>query len=157
MKYLSLPFNLKYKKHLVIFIFLAFFSVNSFAVNIIIDVRGLQYTKGNAIVSLYNSADSFAKEKKFFKQKTLDIRKETKKELLVVTFKDIPAGTYAIQIIHDKNKNGIIDTNLFGVPVEATGYSNNVKEKYGIPDFKDAAFTVGSTNKNVIIHVTFPY
>ena len=106
MKYQYLSFNVKHKTCFTIFLLLTLFTVNSFAVNIIVDIQGLHYTKGNAIVSLYNSAKSFAKEKEFFKQKVLNIRKETKEDLLVVTFKDIPAGTYAIQIIHDKNKNG---------------------------------------------------
>lgn len=149
--------HIKHRSPLVALVLLIFFTTNSFAVNLVIDIRGLQYTKGNAIISLYNSKKSFAKDKEFFKQKILNIRKETKKGLLVVTFKDIPAGTYAIQVIHDTNRNGILDTNLFGAPVEATGYSNNIKERYGIPDFEDAAFTVGNTNKNVVIRVAFSY
>ncbi len=61
---------------------------------------------------------------------------------VTVTLKDIPAGTYAIAIIQDKNSDGEHNTNLFGSPTEPYGFSNNVYGRFGPPDFEDVSFNV---------------
>jgi uncharacterized protein (DUF2141 family) len=33
-------------------------------------------------------------------------------------FSDIKPGNYAIAVIHDENRNGELDTNMFGIPKE---------------------------------------
>ena len=38
---------------------------------------------------------------------------------------ELPPGTYAIGIFHDVNLNNKMDNNLFGVPKEQYGFSNN--------------------------------
>lgn len=57
------------------------------------------------------------------------------------TFKDLPAGDYAVLLTHDENDNGKLDTNLVGMPVEGYGFSNNpqVMRK---PTFDEARFSV---------------
>ena len=57
------------------------------------------------------------------------------------TFKDLPAGDYAVLLTHDENDNGTLDTNLVGMPVEGYGFSNNpqVMRK---PTFDEARFSV---------------
>jgi uncharacterized protein (DUF2141 family) len=39
------------------------------------------------------------------------------------TFRDVPEGDYAVFAFHDENNNGILDTGLFGRPLEGRGYS----------------------------------
>jgi uncharacterized protein (DUF2141 family) len=56
------------------------------------------------------------------------------------SFDPIPAGTYAFACFHDENKNGKLDTGLFGIPTEGTVASNNAKGFMGAPSFKDAKF-----------------
>jgi uncharacterized protein (DUF2141 family) len=63
----------------------------------------------------------------------------------VCPFDPIPAGTYAVACFHDENKNGKLDTGLFGIPVEGTVASNNAKGTMGPPSFKDAKFTFAGT------------
>jgi len=46
-------------------------------------------------------------------------------ESLHFTFKDLPAGSYAVLLTHDENDNGKLDTNLVGMPIEGYGFSNN--------------------------------
>ena len=57
-----------------------------------------------------------------------------------VTFKDVPAGTYAVSYIHDENGNGKMDTNFMGIPKEGYGCSNNAKGFMGPPKWEDAKF-----------------
>ena len=61
---------------------------------------------------------------------------------VTVTLKDIPAGTYAIAVIQDKNSDGEHNTNLFGSPTEPYGFSNNVYGRFGPPDFEDVSIVI---------------
>ena len=58
----------------------------------------------------------------------------------VCSFDPIPAGTYAVACFHDENKNGKLDTGMFGIPTEGTVASNNARGFMGPPSFKDAKF-----------------
>ena len=55
-------------------------------------------------------------------------------------FDDVPAGTYALVVLHDENMNGRIDYNWLGIPREGYGFSNDVHGALGAPSFKQAAF-----------------
>lgn len=54
--------------------------------------------------------------------------------------KDLDAGTYAVSIIHDENNNRKLDTGLFGIPKEASGFSQNPSFTFGAPEFKECKF-----------------
>jgi uncharacterized protein (DUF2141 family) len=56
-------------------------------------------------------------------------------------FDPIPAGTYAVACFHDENKNGKLDTGLFGIPSEGTVASNYAKGFMGPPSFDKARFS----------------
>ena len=65
-----------------------------------------------------------------------------------VTYKfELPEGTYAIGIFVDTNYNNKMDRNLFGVPKEQFGFSNNAKGNFGPPSFKDASFVLSGNIK----------
>jgi len=70
---------------------------------------------------------------------------------VLVVVPDVPPGTYAAQAFHDENDNGVIDRNIFGIPTEGLGFSNNAKMFFGPPRFDAAAFAVGGTN----VRITF--
>jgi len=63
-------------------------------------------------------------------------------EKMTVSLKDIPAGTYAIAVIQDKNSDGVHNTNLFGAPTEPYGFSNNIFGRFGPPDFEDVCVNI---------------
>ena|GEM_PF-883542 len=52
----------------------------------------------------------------------------------------LPPGTRAVRLFHDENSNGKLDTNLFGIPTEGYGFSNNPRSRFGEPDFEDRLF-----------------
>lgn len=58
---------------------------------------------------------------------------------------DLPAGTYAIGVIHDQDNNGKLSTNAVGYPTEKFGFSNNPKVYFGPPSFEKAAFVLRKT------------
>jgi uncharacterized protein (DUF2141 family) len=64
---------------------------------------------------------------------------------------DLPAGTYAIGVIHDQDNNGKLSTNAVGYPTEKFGFSNNPKVYFGPPAFEKAAFVLGKNAVSVEI------
>ena len=59
-----------------------------------------------------------------------------------LTFRDVPAGTYAIALLHDENDNGKADRALMMMPKEGFGFSRDAKLRMGPPSFASAAFRV---------------
>jgi uncharacterized protein (DUF2141 family) len=104
-----------------------------------VTVTGIESLKGSIRVGLFNDAEKFLETPLQGR-----IVKATAKTVKVV-FENVPAGTYAVSIIHDENENGELDTNLIGIPKEGFGFSNNVMGKFGPPSFKDASFIMPAT------------
>lgn len=66
---------------------------------------------------------------------------------------DVPPGTYAVSVGHDVNDNGVVDTNLLGIPTEGWGTSNNVQPTFRAPRFDESTLTVpaGETRISVVL------
>jgi uncharacterized protein (DUF2141 family) len=62
-----------------------------------------------------------------------------------VVFKDLPAGKYAVSVIHDEDGNGKLNKNFVGKPTEGYGASNNPKKRMGAPPFEEAVFAFDKT------------
>ncbi|MFN7857940.1 MAG: DUF2141 domain-containing protein [Acidovorax sp.] len=60
----------------------------------------------------------------------------------VCLFTQLPAGTYAVAVVHDENSNGRLDKNLLGLPTEGYGVSNNRTHALTAPIWDEARFTV---------------
>jgi uncharacterized protein (DUF2141 family) len=56
-------------------------------------------------------------------------------------FKDVPAGTYGISAFHDEDNDGKLDTNVVGYPTEEYCSSNNARNMFSAPSWKDARFS----------------
>ena len=54
----------------------------------------------------------------------------------------LPAGEYAVRVMHDKDSNGELKTNMLGMPTEPWGMSNDAMGKFGPPKWEDARFTL---------------
>ena len=53
---------------------------------------------------------------------------------------------YAIRYYHDENDNASMETNLFGMPTEGYGYSNNAKANYGPVKYAEIKFNLATEN-----------
>lgn len=51
------------------------------------------------------------------------------------TITNVPAGTYAITVFHDHDKDGEIRKNKVGYPLDDFGFSNNPRLLFGVPSF----------------------
>ena len=57
--------------------------------------------------------------------------------------------------IPDENANDHLDTNVLGLPTEGYALSNGVRPVMSKPTFQQAAFTVGSGDKPVALHIRY--
>jgi uncharacterized protein (DUF2141 family) len=108
-----------------------------------VTIKGFRNTKGQALVSLFASAKGFpdkgniAKERKAYRIVGGQIQ---------IRFDDVDAGTYAIAVLHDEDKDFKMKTGLFGIPKEGYGVSNNAEGRFGPPKFADAKFKVTASD-----------
>ncbi len=101
-----------------------------------VKIDGIETIKGSILISLFNSADTFMK-KSITGKKT-----EVTGKTVIISFKDIPNGEYAITLFQDENDNRKLDTGIFGIPKEKYGFSNNAKATMGPPKYSACKFEV---------------
>jgi len=65
-------------------------------------------------------------------------------DVVVVEFDGLADGQYAINLFHDQDSNGEMNTNLFGIPSEPYAFSNNAKGNFGPAKWQDAAFEIAA-------------
>ena len=111
---------------------------------ITVTIKNYKNTNGKIILSLHN-VDSFMKTKGIKKAES-----EIKGDSIQISFKNIPAGEYAIMAVHDENNNNQMDFELNGMPKESYGMSNN-PILYGPPTFDVAKFTLKDEDANIAI------
>lgn len=106
--------------------------------NVTVTITGLENTKGNVEIGLYNSEDDFP----IYGREFLGATESPNIDVVTTSFKNIPEGTYAIVAWHDENENQELDKNLFGAPKESFGFSNNQFGTFGPPDFEVVSFEI---------------
>ncbi len=113
---------------------------------------GLRNSNGQGGCLLFNSERGFPKDPNAALQRVWCPITSSE---AVCTFAPVPAGTYALACFHDENKNGKLDTGLFGIPTEGTVASNNAKGFMGPPSFKDAKFSFSGNATEVRLKVNY--
>lgn len=103
-----------------------------------ITIKNLNPAKGNLMIALCNSESDYKRKSGSYKRKRVLVTGASVK----VVFSDLPAGDYAVKVMHDENSNNKLDTNLVGIPKEAFGFSNDVMGKVGPPKFSKAKVRV---------------
>ena len=100
----------------------------------------LRAAKGKLMVCLTTKAKHFPDCSKDANARHVVI---TAKEGAHTSFTGLPAGTYAVSVVHDENGNGKMDKAVM-VPSEGFGFSRNPRVLFGPPSFKAASFKVDS-------------
>ena len=107
-------------------------------------VKQMKNTEGQLRVSLFNS------ESDWLSKGEVQTSQIENQEVVTFSFKNVPAGKYAVSVIHDANSNGDLDTGTFGIPVEAYGFSNDARGMFGPPSFDESRFEITSDHKIII-------
>ena len=139
-----------YRNLFVIFILPFLITIShTYAATVIVKVNNIE-KKGEMHLAIYDDAEVFENDdgEKGGAAKGIiqGVIEDVETGSVTYTF-ELPDGTYAIGIFVDKNYNNKMDRNLFGVPKEQFGFSNNAKGNFGPPSFEDASFTVSNDMK----------
>lgn len=114
------------------------------SVNITVDIEGRLPAEGKLRLQIFDSESNWLKKE--VKVLYIDLTKENSRTFKVEA---LPAGTYAMSVIHDKNDNGELDMGMMG-PTERYGFSNNARGSFGPASFIDAAMIIDSDTKTTI-------
>ena len=101
-----------------------------------LSVENIGSLEGYIRIGVFDRKDGFLKKGKAFRNYIIKVTKHT--ETIVID--NLPKGTYAISLYHDKNSDGICNLNLLGIPKEQYAFSNNFKPRFTAPDFDDCKF-----------------
>ncbi|MCF8284177.1 MAG: DUF2141 domain-containing protein [Sphingobacteriales bacterium] len=131
----------------------SFANPNSETYSLTIEVKNLRNKKGVVQFALYNKDGSIPDEE--YENYYKIIKGEIVNGSSTITFKNIPSGKYAVNILHDENKNGKIDKG-FILPVEGIGFSNYQSIGFtNMPNFSKASFELkeNKTNRVKVIYL----
>lgn len=128
------------------------FSPKNESYSLTVEVKNLKNSKGIVQFALYNKDGSIPDEnyRNYYKMQKSEIVNGAS----TTTFKNIPRGQYAVNILHDENRNGKIDKG-FILPIEGIGFSNY--EKIGLTNrakFMKASFILNS-DKNIKVKIIY--
>src|SRR4051812_44537020 len=117
-----------------------------------VKVAGFRGVEGVALVTLYDSEQSWLKVPKAIQV----VRAKITGAAMTIEFKDVKPGIYAISVIHDENKNNELDMRWlpWPKPKEGVGVSNDPENKAGPPKWDTAKFAVA---ENLTVKATVKY
>jgi uncharacterized protein (DUF2141 family) len=115
--------------------------------NLSFSVTNLKNDKGKLVIAVFDSKDKFLKEP--VSEMSLDIGEDGQ---VAGKFSDLPPGTYAIAAYHDKNDDGKLNR-VIVVPREDYGFSNDARNMFGPPSFKEASFDVGEKDMEIAFKI----
>ncbi|MGH6990934.1 MAG: DUF2141 domain-containing protein [Stellaceae bacterium] len=123
----------------------------AFAATLTVTITGVHNAKGDVYVALFNGPKKFPDGD--YSLRHLKVNASTTP--IVVSFNDIPPGTYAVGCYHDENSNHKFDTNWIGYPLEGYALSNGIRAVVSRPTFAQAAFPVGNPATSVTLNVRY--
>jgi len=133
-----------------IFLSLTLLVSSIMAIDISVEVTDIEKRGGKLYIGLYDKKDDFKDISKTYKSRVVNINSSSIK----IVFKNIPKGIYAISVFHDENKNGKLDKNFFGIPIEGYGFSNNIRPILRGASFDESKFELDN-NKKIVIGVGY--
>jgi uncharacterized protein (DUF2141 family) len=116
-----------------------------------IRVTDLRNHNGQLIFGIFTSADGFPTNS----HKAVNWQIKTIDADSVVFTAMLPPGQYGASVLHDENKNGKLDTNILGIPVEGYGETNNPKPKTRAATFQESLFTLPAEGATLTISIQY--
>lgn len=131
---------------------LSSFTYQAKTYSLTVEVNQLRNPTGVVQFTLYNKDGSIPDEhyKKYYKL----LKGKIENGSSTVTFNQLPAGKYAVNVLHDENMDGKIDKGWV-LPIEGIGFSNFNKIGLGNkPCFSKACFELES-NKSITVKLVY--
>ncbi len=130
-------------KYLLMFII---FSHSEKPPRLTVTVDNINNIEGVIRLAVFKNDGNFLKKGMAYKRYVIKVN--SKRETVVIG--DLPPGTYAISLYHDKNSDGNLNLNALGLPKEPYAFSNNFRPKLAAPQFSDCKFDFVSDKKITI-------
>lgn len=102
-----------------------------------VDVTNLRNNNGHVLISVFKEGSGYPDSPDKAIRKGRILIKDNKAWIL---FTGLPAGSYAIAILHDENDDQKMNKTGLGLPKEGYGFSNNVMGAFGPPSYSRASF-----------------
>ena len=118
---------------------------------LIVHIDGFRNQKGDAGLSIFNSADGWPENN----DKSFQHGPHPFNGTSTTITLQVPPGRYAVVALHDENNNHKLDRNMFGIPKEGFGFSNNPKVLLSAPSFDTAAIPVACPTTETTIHLIY--
>ena len=100
----------------------------------------LRNSKGSFRCALFTSGDGFPNQ---YEKAAMTASPTIVAGRAVCSFSSVPAGSYALAVLHDENNNMKMDNAQTGMPLEGFGASNDAEPgPMSPPSFQDAIFKV---------------
>ena len=125
---------------------------NNLSGNLTVEINGFRNREGQACVSLFASSQGFPNNRKNVVQRQCN---KITSVPLIVNFRNLKAGNYAVAIIHDTNGDGTLNRNDLGMPIEGYGFSRNPEIRTAAPKFNDAAVLIAGPNTSVQVQLKY--
>ncbi len=122
------------------------------ACTLVINIDGFRNASGAAGGTIFSSPDGWPEDNaKAYRlgHTSIDGNHAT------LRFDNLPAGRYAVAVIHDENSNQRLDRNFLRVPKEGFGFANNPHVGLAAPSFDSAATNVTCPQTVIGIHLIY--
>lgn len=120
------------------------FSIHAQNSSIELKITNIRNSKGYIRYAIFDNEKHFLSTKTGF----IDAGSvNAQKGSIKIKTNNIPDGFYAISVFHDENYNEKVDTNIFGIPTEGFGFSNNPTLYFGPPNYKECLIEKKSNTK----------
>ena len=120
------------------------------AADLTVEVEGLARSAGQVLVALHNNSDSFPSG---WSEAVAVERVPASGPVVVVRFRNLPPGPYALIAVHDEDGDGNMTKTWLGLPTEGFGTSNN-PTFYGPPRYGAARFEV-TGDATLVIRIVY--
>jgi uncharacterized protein (DUF2141 family) len=115
---------------------------------LLVTISDIRHPGGHLLVSVESSAEGWNAEGKSVAVARIAARAGE----VVQRFDDLPPGHYAVQVMHDENDNGKLDSNFLGIPSEGYGFSQNpgVMRR---ATFEEARFELPAEGAEIVVRL----
>lgn len=114
----------------------------------VVKISNIDKKNGDLYIGWYNDPKSFRINEKAIYREKIVVNNQTE---LTVVFKNIPGGKYAIAVFLDENGNYELDRNIFGIPEEKYGFSNNILPALRPATFEESIFEINKSESLINI------
>jgi uncharacterized protein (DUF2141 family) len=118
---------------------------------LVVHIDGFRNEKGDAGLSICNTSDGWPENN----DKALAHGPHSFSGTSTTITLQVPPGRYALVALHDENSNHKLDKNMFGIPKEGFGFTNNPHVLLSAPSFDTAAIQVACPTTETTIHLIY--